>query len=185
LAGVKFTPAERAQLHELVGRTQGRRLLVDQEKLLSFLLADEAVSRQLTAFFYDKDARLVQWYFHLRKALAGGDSANIAAYIDASRTRVERQVLRLYRARNSVAHAARGPAWLGELTRHASFYLTNMIAMVLHYREQEPGRAPIDILVTRAGQYAAYLELLRHASLRATDPLALLRPTSVVAAPRS
>lgn len=184
LAAVKFTPAERAQLHELVGGPHGKRPLVDQERLLTFLVADEAVSRQLTRFFYDKDARLIQWYFQLRKALAGGDPRKIADYIENSRSRVERQVLRLYRARNSVAHAARGPAWLGELTRHASFYLTNLIAMVLHYREQDPGRAPIDILVARAGQYAVYTELLRRGSPKAAQPVALLRPTSVVAAPR-
>lgn len=185
LAGVKFEPNERAQLAELVGGPEGRKPLVDQEKLLGYLLGDEPTSRQLTALFYEKDPRLVQWYFQLRKALARGDGRQIAEYIDSSRLRVERQVLRLYRARNSVAHAARGPAWLGELTRHASFYLTNLIAMVLHYREQEPGRAPIEILVTRSGQYAAYLELLKLASPRATSRLALLRPTSVVAAPHA
>jgi hypothetical protein len=185
LAGVKLTPLEQAARQQIVGGREGRKVLVDQERLLAHLLGDEASSRQLTHLFYDKDARLAQWYHQLRTALAGGDGKKIADYLETSRTRVERQVLRLYRARNSVAHAARGPAWLGELTRHASFYLTNLIAMVLHYREQDAGRAPIDILVARSGQYTAYVELLKRSSPRVTSTVSLLRPTSVIAPPRS
>ena len=155
---------------------------ISVERLVELLLSGGSApqSRRFTALFFDDNARLTQWYAKLQKELGGGSGAKIADYFDASRERIEWQVMRLYRARNSVAHAARGPAWLADLVNHAYFYLTQLIAISVHYRESEPTRPAYDILLKRVGHYDAFLGLLRAENERARQAASLLRPTSLV-----
>src|SRR5690606_14739394 len=51
----------------------------------------------------------------------------IATHLEQSLVRTERQVLRLYRARNKLAHGGGTPESVYDLIRHANFYLTNLI----------------------------------------------------------
>lgn len=174
-----FSDDQRTALLSLVGHGE----VVDREKLLRRLLSKKAESDELTTVFYESAPLLVQRYWGVRDGLSEGDGPKIAAYVERSRLRIEYQVLRLYRARNSVAHAARGPAWINDLVRHANHYLTQLIAIVVHYRESSPTRPVADILAARGGHFDAFLELLRRNDPAATAPKALLRPTSIVGRP--
>lgn len=157
--------------------------IVLREKVLEFLLADDATSKQFTAAFYEEDVVAVQWYARLRRSIRGvnGTSigANVAKYLEVSRERIEWHIVRLYRARNGVVHAANRPALIHDLTRHAHFFLTNVIAIAVRYRENNPSLQPADLLTRRCGQYDAYLDLLRKEFPQAKTLDALLRPTSV------
>ena len=170
----------RAKVLELAG--QGR--TVSREKLLKFLLADESGSREFTATFYDVNVHLTQWYCVLRKRIGGGTTGPIGPkihnYLETARLRLDRQVTRLYRARNSLAHAAGAPRLIEDLFRHANAYLTNLIALCVHQRESEPQRSASSILLNRAGQFDAYLSLLRAENPHSTEISALIRPTSLV-----
>lgn len=175
---------QRAALHELVGSPQkDGRIKVDRRKLLERLLGDEERSRALTGVIRETHVHLGQWYFALRSRLEGhseGQGRRIAVYLEESCRRVEWHVLRLYRARNSVAHGGYGPIWLRDLIHHAHYYLTQLIAIVLHQRDVDPWRAPSEILLERARQYDLYVMLLRNNFGEALAPEALLRPSQIV-----
>jgi len=167
---------QRGRLRELTNCSDINRC-VDRVGLLRRLLSSEAESRKLTEIFYRKDVRIVQWYWRLSKAMQGGKGAKVADYFERSRRRIEWQTLRLYRARNNVAHAIAGPSWLGDLISHAHFYLTQLVAIAIHHRETAPGRSTADILMTRAGQYDSFVELLQSGHGHALRPEVLVRPT--------
>jgi hypothetical protein len=158
---------------------------IDLRALLGVLVRgkDDPESRRLTGTFYASDVRLAQWYGGLQKDLSGPTPASICEYLDRSRLRIERQCLRLYRARNSVAHAARGPAWLADLVSHAHFYLTQLIAICVHYRERSAEVAAVQVLVSRAGQYDAFRALVHAGHPGALSVEGLLRPTAIVGVP--
>jgi hypothetical protein len=125
------------------------------EKLLGFIIGPDAESRKLTAFFYEASPSVTQWYFRLRKRLYGENGksigANVAAYLEESRQRIDWQVVRLYRARNGIAHASALPLWLPDLINHTHYYLTNLIAICVHYRETAGSTPSVEILSERAG----------------------------------
>ncbi len=171
---VNYDAASEKTLREIVGTGPYR---VDRRRLLESLMKPESDSRKLTALFYDQEPRLVQWYWGLRRMFGIGKGARIAEYLESSCLRLGWQVKRLYRARNSVAHAAHGPAWLEDLIGHAHFYLTQLVAICIRRREQDPLRPPHEILVERCAQYDAFVDLLRREHRHAVDPAALLRPT--------
>lgn len=174
-----LTDEEWSGLFGLVGwKRESRR--IDHAKLLAMLQSPKKESEKLTAFFYERDVRLVQWYERLRKALYGSKPAKIVPLFEESRRRIDWQVMRLYRARNSVAHAGQGPSWLRDLTFHANHYLTQLIAIVVHHRQRTPGASSAEILSSRAGQYDAFLALLKSGDPRALEPKHLLKPTLLV-----
>lgn len=182
---IKLLPAHREQMMALVGGKHPftAEPLIDTEKVLGLLLGEESESRKLTAFFYTTHVHETQWYCRLRRRLRGSSGqdvgAHVAEYIEASRQRVEWQMLRLYRARNGVAHAAHRPAWIRDLIRHAHFYLTNLVAVAVNYREHSPTRSPVDIFTTRCGQYDSFVSLLRAGYAHVLQPQVLLRPTAL------
>ena len=151
-----------------------------ERQLLERLLGSDDSARELLATFYDHDPRLVQWFTRVRESLGRGSGQVIAQYLDESRQRIEWQILRLYRARTNLAHAASGPAWLRDLIRHAHHYLTQLIAIVLHYQDLEPQKLASDILLRRARQYAVFLELLRANDRSVADPAVLLDPVRLL-----
>ncbi len=181
IAQTRLADSHRQDLAELIGlgRSHGA---ADHEALLTVMMrgGNDSDSRRITAGFFESDVRLVQWYAGLQKDVEGPSPDRLWKYLDRSRERIERQCLRLYRARNSVAHAARGPAWLADLVSHAHFYLTQLIAICVHYRERTPNRPAAEILLRRAGQYDAFASLLQAKHARALSPRGLLRPTSIV-----
>lgn len=180
IADLDLPDAEWQAAFPLIGWKKPAARRVDRNKLLQVLQGPVEQSRKLTAFFYERDVRLVQWYERLRKQMSGAKPDKIAAYFEDSRQRVEWQVLRLYRARNSVAHAGHGPSWLNDLTLHANYYLVELIAIAVHYRQRSPTRQPGDILASRAAAYDAFVSLIRKGDRRATGPDYLLRPTRLV-----
>ncbi len=173
---------QRSTLHHLVGHVDTDGVTrVDRRKVLERILGDDPSSRALTAIFYDVDVRLTQWYCRLRKRFGDGAPEKlhecVATCIEDSRRRTEWQVLRLYRARNNVAHAGYGPLWLGDLIHHAHYYLTQMIAVAVHYRETAPRRPPSEIFAERVGRYDVYANLLSKKHAQAVSVNVLLRPT--------
>ncbi len=143
-------------------------------------LIRDADPRALTQEFYETDVLATQWVARLQKDLRSSDGQRVADYFERSRERVEWQVLRLYRARNSVAHAARGPAWLTDLVLHAHFYLTQLIAICVEHRDEFVGQSSAEILLQRAAQYSAFVALLKANNQRALASASLLRPTALV-----
>jgi hypothetical protein len=133
--------------------------------------------------FYE-DVRLTQWFFRVRRQLAsqgGGSSLDslkkrIPDLIEGSRRRTRWQVLRLYRARNHLAHGASRTLWLSDLSRHANYLLTNTIAICLNYAN-EPGVSARAILEQRTGWLDAYLTLAREGDQSALSINALLKPS--------
>lgn len=167
-------------IHPLIGWRSLEQRRVDHVKLCALLQAPKKESQQFTAVLYDRDVRLVQWYERLRRCLYGSKPKHVAQFFEDSRQRIEWQVLRLYRARNSVAHAGQGPSWLRDLTTHASYYVTQLIAIVVHYRHRAPSRSPAELLASRAGQYDAFLDLVKMGDAAALQPRHLLKPTLLV-----
>jgi hypothetical protein len=151
---------------------------VSREKLLSLITGDDAAFRELTSCVYDDDPCLVMWMDELRRALgAQGKAAfgkKVADYLERSRLRTDRQVMRLYRARNRVAHAGKGPQWIADLVRHADFYLSQLIGIVTHGDRSE---RPVDTLARRVGCYDAFIEYLK--SRDTVEPGYLLSPMSL------
>lgn len=158
--------------------TKGGKEARSLEQLLELIRDSNPTA--LTSEFYDTDVLATQWVARLQKDLRSASGEKVAAYFERSRERVEWQVLRLYRARNSVAHAARGPAWLTDLVLHAHFYLTQLIAICVEHRDQSADQAAAEILLQRSAQYHSFLALLKAESRRALDTASLLRPTSLV-----
>ncbi|WP_437743938.1 hypothetical protein WMF39_02400 [Sorangium sp. So ce1504] len=156
---------------------------VDRFKILSILLGDNTELRKLTSLIYDLSPLLSFRCHELWKALGSGKEADrgkhLANYFERSRERVSRQVGRIYRARNRIAHVGAGAERVRDLVWHAHFYLTQLIAICVHYTESQPRRAQ-DILLERAGQYRAFLRLLQQGDPTAMSPQVLLRPSLAV-----
>ena len=168
-----------ADLYERVG-LKGAKRRVDRAKLAESLFASEEENRLLLAPLYERDARLIQWWWSLRDRLMNRQPEAISGFFEESRQRHEWQVLRLYRARNAVAHGVRAPVWLGDLIRHAHFYLTELVAIAVHYREEASDRAAYDILAERAAQYDVFLQLAQAGVPTALAAGTLVRPTILV-----
>jgi hypothetical protein len=171
---------DRETAHKFLLESLGdeEQLQIDPTRVLSWLLQDSEDKWQtITALFYEHDPVLLLWVDRLRKDLGRGRPEKILAYLDASHQRVERQVLRLYRARNSIAHAGSSPTWLNDLALHANHYLADLLAICLHARETAPTRSAASILTERAGQFQAYRRMLVAGIPLATQSDYLFRPT--------
>jgi hypothetical protein len=155
----------------------------EHSTLARFLIGPEDAARDLLSTFYDVDPRLVIWFKRLRDCLAGGSGKAIARYLEDSRQRVEWQIIRLYRARTSLAHATGGPSWLRDLIVHAHHYVTQLIAIVLHYQRSAPRTPPAEILFRRSRQYSIFIDLLRKEDPRATGIDAILDPARFLSGP--
>ncbi|AUX27460.1 uncharacterized protein SOCEGT47_080510 [Sorangium cellulosum] len=176
----------RGELLRVVGGYRDLRAATDRVhrgKVLEHLLGDEAKLQQMTGPFYAAHPLLAFRAHSLWMDFGGGIVARrgkaIAEYHERSRQRVAWQVGRVYRARNRIAHVGVGPERLKDLVAHAYFYLTQLIAICVHYNETEPIRAQ-DLLTTRMGQYQAYVELLRKGDPAFLKPEALMRPASAL-----
>ncbi|MCC6527943.1 MAG: hypothetical protein IT373_35180 [Polyangiaceae bacterium] len=153
---------------------------IDRRKVLERLLGDEAYLRTMVSPLHGTEPMLAYRAHALWRDFgagnAGGRGKAIAEYHERSRQRVAWQVGRIYRARNRVAHLGVGPERTRDLVAHAHFYLTQLIAICVHYGENAAVRAQ-ELLTTRMGQYQAYIELLRRNDPACLEPDALLRPT--------
>lgn len=156
---------------------------VDRVKVLEYLLGDEPKLRQLLTVFYDREPLLVQRCYTLWKDFGSGVAEkrgeSIAEYHERSRQRVAWQVGRIYRARNRVAHIGVGPDRIRDLVWHAHFYLTQLVAICVHYSETSNRRAQ-EVLSRRMGQYSAFIRLLKAGDPSCLTAAALMRPATVV-----
>lgn len=176
-------PQLRDRLVALVGvQDAARRHEIDREKVLNLLRGEEATLRQLTELVYEHSPLLAFRAHELWKAFGSGSSdsagTHIATYFEVSRERVARQVGRIYRARNRIAHVGAGAERVRDLVWHAHFYLTQLTAICVHHTETRHLRAQ-DVLLERVGQYRAFIRLLRCGDEIALTSRALLRPRLV------
>lgn len=179
--------AKRKTLLQLLGAKIGKTVRIERVRFLEYLLAPEEKLREITSLFYSTSPLLAYRCYELWRALGAGKvdrrGEHLADYHERSRQRVARQVGRIYRARNRIAHVGASPDRVRDLVWHAHFYLTQLTAICVHYGEHEDAPAQ-EILVRRLGQYQAFMKLLR-----ANDPVtltaqSLLRPSMVVGEPQ-
>ena len=174
------TSANKKTLASLVGEYEEGR--IDREALLTRILGDVSDYRAIIALFYEEEPVLAQRMFQLRKALGAESKTQgpkIAAFHRDSQRRISWQVGRLYRARNRIAHIGAGPGRVHDLVQHAHFYLTQLVAICLHYRRNAPGLLPDEILSRRMGQYESFVKLLEKSDQHLMNPAALMRPTAL------
>lgn len=171
----------RLALHGLIGGFAGGR--VDREKVLDHLLGDEPKLQQLVGLFYDEQPLLAQRCHGLWRDFGGGNpdrrGKSIADYHKRSQERVAWQVGRIYRGRNRIAHVGVGPERVRDLVGHAHFYLTQLVAICVHYAERSELRAQ-EVLSRRMGQYQAFVQLLAKGDPACTTAKVLLRPSTLV-----
>jgi hypothetical protein len=159
------------------------REVVSHRDVLAALIGTKDEARAFCTPIYE-DVRLTQWFFRVRRLLASQDGGTgidslkqrVPDMIEASRRRTRWQVLRLYRARNHLAHGASRTLWLSDLSRHANYLLTNTIAICLNYAH-EPGVSARAILERRSGWLDAYLTLARGGDASALSIDSLLKPS--------
>lgn len=175
-------PEKRKSLLALVGGFAGGR--IDRGKVLEHLLGDKLGDKakldQLLALFYDEQPLLAHRCHALWKDF-GGDSPGrrgplIAEYHKRSEERVAWQVGRIYRGRNRIAHVGVGPERVRDLVGHAHFYLTQLVAICVHYS----GRPAQEVLFRRMGQYQAFIQLLMKGDSSCLTARALMRPSALV-----
>ncbi len=129
--------------------------MVPHVAVLAALIGSNDDAKEFCKPFYD-NVRVTQWFFRLRRQLAPPQGTSSIDYlkkrvpemIESSRRRTHWQMLRLYRARNHLAHGACRTLWLSDLSRHANYLLTNVIAICLNYAH-EPGLSARSILERR------------------------------------
>ncbi len=171
-------PEKRKSLLAIVGGFAGGR--IDREKVLEHLLGDKAKLDQLLAFFYDEQPLLAFRCHALWKDFGGETPArrgpSIAEYHRRSEERVAWQVGRIYRGRNRIAHVGVGPERVRDLVGHAHFYLTQLVAICVHYS----GRSAQEVLFRRMGQYQAFMQLLMKGDPSCLTARALMRPSALV-----
>lgn len=177
-------PEAEKRLGEVAGMAeQPGRGRIDRAKVLQLLLSDKPVLRTLTGVIYDLSPLLAYRCHELWKSFGSGDTKtlgpHLAEYFERSRERVNRQVCRIYRARNRIAHVGAGAERVRDLAWHAHFYLTQLMAICVHYSGTKP-RSTQDILLARMGQYRAFVRLLKSGDANALSPNVLLRPALVV-----
>jgi hypothetical protein len=174
----------RMKLHRIDDEViRDERDVVPHWDVLAALIGTPDDARNFCTAFYE-DVRLTQWFFRLRRQLASPTGSTgieslkhrVPDMIEASRKRTRWQVLRLYRARNHLAHGASWTLWLSDLSRHANYLLTNTIAICLNYAS-EPGVSARAILERRSGWLDAYLALARKGDQSALSIDALLTPS--------
>ncbi len=174
---------KKKELFQLAGMKSSGRKWTDRRRIIGLLMGSEDELRQLTGIIYDIDPLLTFRCHELWKSFGSGSETSrgsrIAEYLERSQLRVERQVGRIYRARNRIAHVGAGPERVRDLVWHAHFYLTQLVAICVHYSEDAPEPAQ-HILLRRAGQYEALIRLLKTGDPKTITAEALLRPSVVV-----
>ncbi len=153
-----------------------------KKALVSILRSNETALRELTDLVHDSEPLLAYRCYELWEAFGSGSDkpgTALADYFERSRERVGRQVARIYRARNRIAHVGDGAERVRDLVWHAHFYLTQLIAICIHYSTDKPA-PPQDILLARLGNYKAFMLLLRKNDPQALLPETLLRPSTLV-----
>jgi hypothetical protein len=157
----------RKKLLQLAGSEAGEAVRVDRARFLEYLLGDKATMQELVAVVYDTSPLLAFRCHELWRALGEGNREStgprIAEYHERSRERVSRQVARIYRARNRVAHVGASPDRVRDLVWHAHFYLTQLTAICVHYGATETTRTQ-ELLLRRMGQYKAFVSCSRRAT---------------------
>jgi hypothetical protein len=175
--------AHRKRLLQLTGSEVGGTVRVDRTKFLEYLMADKPKMQALVGVVYETSPLLAFRCHELWRALGEGNREStgprLAEYHERSRERVSRQVARIYRARNRVAHVGASPDRVRDLVWHAHFYLTQLTAICVHYGATETTRAQ-ELLVRRMGQYTAFVKLLKAGDPTALTAENLLKPSRVV-----
>jgi hypothetical protein len=150
-------------------------------------MGTEEKLRELTVLFYGTSPLLAFRCHELWRALGAGKAdsrgGHLADYHERSRERVARQICRIYRARNRIAHVGASPDRVRDLVWHAHFYLTQLTAICVHYGEREDTPAQ-DILVRRLGQYKGFMKLLKANDASTLTAQCLLRPSMAVGEPQ-
>ena len=123
------------------------------------------------------DLRLALWLEQVSAQMRGPNAQRLSQFFDATRQRIEWQVLRLNRAHEGHGVATWPLAWVHDLSLHVHHYLTAMLVTVM-----SSGRrgSPAEILGRRAAQYDLFVGLLERGDKRAQRAEALLDPTSLV-----
>ncbi len=175
--------ARRKAILAMTGASIAGSVRIDRERFLEHFMGDEAKLRPLTSVVYEASPLLAFRCHGLWKALGAGKpesaGAHMADYLEQSRERVARQVARIYRARNRIAHVGSSPDRIRDLVGHAHFYLTQLTAICVHYSERENTRAQ-DLLLRRVGQYQALIKLLKANDSTVLKAHALMRPSLIV-----
>jgi hypothetical protein len=91
------------------------------------------------------------------------DPRTLATSIARSKTRVEWQIARIYRARNLLVHRGEQSPYTWRLLRNAHYYVSSAISRVLHDLRDRPSWT-VDTSLVHQGQRYAYLhdQFLRH-----------------------
>ncbi|MCA9621956.1 MAG: hypothetical protein KC731_23185 [Myxococcales bacterium] len=134
--------------------------------------------RQLAQLVGQTDLRLSQWLEHTRAHMAGPKAERLTRFFEATRQRIEWQILRLHRAHERLGIAGWPLAWVHDLSLHAHHYLTAILVAVMN--DPERHRAPLDVLARRAAQYELFVGLLEREDKRAMKTVALLDPMTLV-----
>lgn len=178
---------KRKALLGLVGAPIGSTVRIERIRFLEYLMGSEEKLRELVALFYDSSPLLAYRCHELWRALGAGKAESrgehLANYHERSRQRVARQVGRIYRARNRIAHVGASPDRVRDLVWHAHFYLTQLTAICVHYAEREDAPAQ-EILLRRLGQYQAFMKLLKANDPATLTAQSLIRPSMVVGEPQ-
>lgn len=123
------------------------------------------------------DLRLALWLEQVSAQMHGPNAQRLSQFFEATRQRIEWQILRLYRAHDGHGAASWPLAWVHDLSLHAHHYLTSMLVTVMSSGRR--GR-PAEALGRRAAQYDLFVGLLEKGDKRAQRTTALLDPTSLV-----
>jgi hypothetical protein len=184
---IAFDDEKRKALLLLVGAKFGKTVRIERVRFLEYLMGTEEKLRELTVLFYGTSPLLAFRCHELWRALGAGKAdsrgGHLADYHERSRERVARQICRIYRARNRIAHVGASPDRVRDLVWHAHFYLTQLTAICVHYGEREDTPAQ-DILVRRLGQYKAFMKLLKANDASTLTAQCLLRPSMAVGEPQ-
>jgi hypothetical protein len=167
------------------GVVRDEREVVPHADVLAAAIGPKDAAKQFCAPFYD-DVRLTQWFFRFRRLLASQDGATTVAslakkvpkLIEDSRQRTRWQILRLYRARNHLAHGGSRPLWLSDLLRHADYFLTNAVAICLNYANS-PTLTAREILTKRCAWLDAYVSLAEEGEPKALSVAGMLYPSKL------
>jgi hypothetical protein len=176
-------PSHAALLRIAGGEVDGV-AMVERTRLLGLLLGPLERLQPLLDVFTPGHPLLAHRCKELWQAFGEGTDKGrgkkLCEYHRSSERRVSYQVERIYRARNLVAHVGAGPARIRDLAWHAHFYVTQLVAICVHYAEKDPQAVAQEILTERAGRYETFLKLLEVGEPVCMKPQALIRPTKVL-----
>lgn len=180
------TAPGRPQLVRIAGGYTDRQGIeqVERAKLLGVLLGPRTGLEELMNVFTGEHPlvshRCEELWLTFGEGVDATRGKRLSEFHRKSERRVAYQVERIYRARNQVAHVGASPERVQDLAWHAYFYLTQMVAICVHYAESNPKAVAQDVLTERAGRYEAFLKLLETGYPECLRPESLLRPSVVL-----